>query len=308
MIAKKYKCEYCALPFTEARSVLIHQGEHINSGKKFSVSCPILNDKKRRIRDTPDLVKDLDPSKNKDIIWRGKPIDVLDLSANTTISIGWKCHICNHTWPATGINRNYHGSGCPACANRAINNYDGRNSMANTHPILGIELQGDATKIIAGTHAILSWKCHICNEKWSASGHSRITNSGKGNGTGCSGCAEYGFDQSKPAWVYQIRFETRDHGIFYKCGITNNEVRPRFVKIVKSYKENYDDLIDVKVIDKIYFESGSDAWNFELKLKASDYKLENFFSENFDGYTETFTPNILQFWDQLADEVEDRRV
>jgi hypothetical protein len=58
--------------------------------------------------------------------------------------------------------------------------------MANTHPLLAIELcsneHGKATELIAGTTKKLPWKCSICEHQWKAPGYSRV------NGTGCPAC------------------------------------------------------------------------------------------------------------------------
>jgi hypothetical protein len=49
---------------------------------------------------------------------------------------------------------------------KTINNFDGRNNMANTHPDLAKEYQGDANLIIAGTNKKLDWKCITCEHEW----------------------------------------------------------------------------------------------------------------------------------------------
>jgi hypothetical protein len=86
---------------------------------------------------------------------------------------------------------------------------------------------------------------------------------------GCPACAEYGFDTSKPGYVYQIRFHTRNNGVFYKCGITNRDYEIRAQEIINSYNQTYDDLINVRINDEVYFEEGSTARKFERKLQSS---------------------------------------
>jgi hypothetical protein len=56
--------------------------------------------------------------------------------------------------------------------------------MAVTHPKLAKEYQGDATKIVAGTHQRLDWKCSICEHEWKTSGKNR-----SGSLTGCGYCS-----------------------------------------------------------------------------------------------------------------------
>ena len=95
--------------------------------------------------------------------------------------------------------------------------------------------------------------------------------------SGCSACAKNGFDISKPASVYQIRFHTRNHGVFYKCGISNRDFMVRVKEIISSYEKQYDDAIAINVIDYLHFEEGSTAWDFERKLKTSGFDLGSAF-------------------------------
>ena len=46
-------------------------------------------------------------------------------------------------------------------------------------------------------------------------------------GSGCPACANGGFDQTKPAILYYLRVETRNH-LLWKIGITNRSVEERF--------------------------------------------------------------------------------
>jgi len=129
--------------------------------------------------DFPHLLADLDRSKNKNHTYKGKPIDVLELSAGTAKKIDWKCSTCEHEWQASGDSR-VRISGCPACAGQRLHS-DGRNSMAMTRPDLAAEYQGDATKVLAGTHLKLDWKCSTCEHEWQVPGNNRRT-------TGCPAC------------------------------------------------------------------------------------------------------------------------
>ena len=95
----------------------------------------------------------------------------------------WKCAVCDNEWSSSITNRTKNKSGCPACYGNALHS-DGRNSMAATHPHLAEEYQGDATKIMAGAHKKLNWKCAVCDNEWIAMASSRKT-----NGHGCPYCA-----------------------------------------------------------------------------------------------------------------------
>jgi Zn finger protein HypA/HybF involved in hydrogenase expression len=106
--------------------------------------------------------------------------DATKIFAGTTERLDWKCSTCEHEWINTGRGR-LMGRGCPACLNNEIH-YDGRNSMAVTHPELAKEFQGDASRVIAGTNKKLDWKCLTCEHEWKVSGGSRTS------GTGCPAC------------------------------------------------------------------------------------------------------------------------
>jgi Zn finger protein HypA/HybF involved in hydrogenase expression len=130
--------------------------------------------------DYPELLEELDLSKNNDLTFRGKPYIVFELKCGTNKKLDWKCSTCEHEWRVSGATR-MRGSNCPACVNQAIH-IDGRNSMAKTHPYLAKEYQGDATKIISGTGGKIDWKCSTCEHEWKALGSSRV------NGSGCPYC------------------------------------------------------------------------------------------------------------------------
>ena len=285
----KVVCEHCNELFSRKYGLNRHLGLLKNNGK-FKVACSGLDPslKKKMISDYPHLLKEYNGTE-----------DPTKIVAGTKKKLDWKCSTCDHEWKAKGDNR-VRGNGCAIC-NRGGLHSDGRNSMANTHPELEKEYLGDATKTIAKTYKKLDWKCSTCEHEWKAKGSDRVS---KGNG--CPACAEHGFDSSKPASVYQIRFHTRNNGVFYKCGITNREVHPRTITIINNYKETYDDIIDVRINDEIYFEDGSVAWDFERKLKTSGTDLgSEFFSRKFYGYTETFAPSVVPIWNTLKAEHTD---
>ena len=140
--------------------------------------------------DYPHLLVDLDMSKNKNHTFKGKPIDVLELMPGTNKKLDWKCNICEHEWNTSGNSRASSNTGCAACAGLRLHS-DGRNSMTNTHPKLASEHQGDSTKVIAGTMAILDWKCLTisetpCGHEWKSNGDNRVR-----GGNGCPACHGY---------------------------------------------------------------------------------------------------------------------
>jgi len=335
-MTKEVICEHCNRTFSRKEGLKAHLGLHKNNGN-YKVACPVLDPslKKKMISDYSQLLKEYNGSE-----------DPTKIVAGTNKKLDWKCSTCEHEWKAAGSTRS-RGIGCPACANQAIH-VDGRNSMAQTHPELSKEYQGDSTKVMAGTHKKLDWKCSTCEHEWKTTGshrtygsscpacsnqaihidgrnsmaktHPKLAIEYQGDATTifagtdkkldwkCSICEHEwkasGDNTSKPAYVYQIRFHTRNHGVFYKCGITNRDYIDRTKIIISSYKKHYDDAISINVIDYVHFEEGSTALDFERKLKTSGFDLgSEFFSKKFDGVTETFAPSVIPYWNTLKFEM-----
>ena len=193
----------------------------------------------------------------------------------------WKCSKCNHKWDTTGRNRSK-GSGCPPC-NRGGLHSDGSNSMAKTHPNLALELMpnkfGTAETLIAGTNHKLPWKCKICNYEWETSGSHRVL------GTGCSACADSGYNPSTVGYLY-IHHYSDGKNNWLKCGITNYPVdrirslrssANKFnIEIFEIEIEKFDDggippLCERELLDmtEIRFES-----NYDIDGKSGFFKYE----------------------------------
>jgi len=106
----------------------------------------------------------------------------------------WRCPNHPEPYAATAAAR-ARGAGCSFCSNQVL--LPGFNDIATTHPHLASELVGtDPATVFAGTHTRLTWKCGDCNNTWDAAGYSRLS------GSGCPNCAPYGFNPSKPAYLY----------------------------------------------------------------------------------------------------------
>lgn len=128
--------------------------------------------------------------------------------AGTNQKLRWRCGKCAWEWRTPGCNR-VSGSGCLACINRVV--IPGRNDLATTHPHLAAECLDDASTIVAGTPKKLRWRCGKCAYEWLAIGSSRVS------GRGCPKCAKYGFDSSKPSFLYLIQRPGQ-----FKYGISNH--------------------------------------------------------------------------------------
>ncbi len=131
----------------------------------------------------PHLIEEVKLNENKHLTFRGIPKDIFWFKVGTNKKITWECKKCNHIWKAQGNKRSYQSKGCPVCANQAIHE-DGRNSLKNTHSELAEECLDDASKIVAGTHKKINWKCKTCEHTWKAEGKSR-----RYDGRGCPACA-----------------------------------------------------------------------------------------------------------------------
>ena len=145
-------------------------------------------------------------------------------------------------------------TGCPVCARGGLHS-DGRNSMAVTHPELAKEYQGDATKIIAGTHQILDWKCSTCGYKWQASGTNRE------RGTGCRPCSKSGYNPTRIGYLY-IHHYTDGKNDWIKCGITN--VPESRIKDLRRRANKYN--IEIIELEIYKFDDGKIPENCEREL------------------------------------------
>ncbi len=85
--------------------------------------------------------------------------DPKSVVAGTNKKLAWRCQL-GHKYEATGDSRTSKKTGCPICSNQKV--LAGFNDLATTHPELAKEAYGwDPTKVIAGTHKKLTWKCKL---------------------------------------------------------------------------------------------------------------------------------------------------
>jgi hypothetical protein len=104
--------------------------------------------------------------------------------------------------------------------------------------------------------------------------------------TGCPGCAESGFDQTKPGILYYVAVMKDDGGTLYKIGITNLSVQRRFLNL---------DLDRMRIVK---------IWNFPIGRSAAEREAEILSQFTWDRYlgpeilvsagnTELFTRDVL---------------
>ena len=90
----------------------------------------------------------------------------------------------------------------------------GFNDLKTKFPDIAKEADGwDPSTVITGSHKKFPWKCSTCNYKWKT-GIDQRTGKDK---TGCSVCAQSGYNPEKPAWFYLMKRENEQ-----QFGITNN--------------------------------------------------------------------------------------
>ena len=109
-------------------------------------------------------------------------------------------------------------------------------------------------------------------------------------GVGCSSCANHGFNPSKPAILYYLRFQF-ESDFYYKIGITNNTTSKRF----QSEKTPY------IVIKETHYLVGKDARDKEQAILKQfvkyKYKGQSFLTVG--GNTELFNRDVLQLDDSI---------
>jgi len=286
----------------------------VTSGEKRSArghGCPVCSesgqnaihhDGRNSMRTThPELAEEFDMERNH-------PHTPDNVKAGTHLNLYWVCRTisetpCGHRWLTVSKNRSRNGDGCPACSNRVVHE-DGRNSMRNTHPELAEEFDMEKNapltpdNVLAGTNKKLHWICRTksknpCGKKWEAMSSGRVNPLIL---SGCPNCAEYGFNQTNPAWYYVYAVIRPDGSIHcYKGGKTNENLDQRFnsqrdsLKDVKGYED-----FEYSRIEKIRG-SGKFIHKLELKLLKVDKKIRFPPIEGMKGKEELFKINPLDY-------------
>jgi hypothetical protein len=179
----------------------------------------------------------------------GRNLKLLGEYTNSRTPTLFGCDVCDYEWLAkpSGI---LYGKGCPCCAGVLKSSKEKINKKLEDEN-KPVRLVGEFINMKTRAR----FRCEICEYEWDTPPNS-IMNCG----TGCPKCAKYGFDPSKPAWLYY--FEIDNHGQseyenLYKIGITNTTFDRRY---------NKTELKKMKLLFKIYFENGATAYVVEQKL------------------------------------------
>lgn len=172
-------------------------------------------------------------------------------------------------------------NGCPSCASttksttkdfvsKAVavhgNKYD--------YSITEYKLSSKKVKIICKIHGLFEQtpSCHL-------------------SGQGCSGCANHGFDPSKPGVMYYIKFDSDTEFPLYKIGIANdNDV----IKRIKSMK--VDKMFNPTILVIMPFEIGADAYKLE-QLLHKEYAKHKYYGDPImkNGNTELFVKDVMGY-------------
>lgn len=110
--------------------------------------------------------------------------DILTVSIGSKYRALWRCAKCGHEWRTAVKNRSTVGTGCPACAGRAL--IVGVNDLATTDPDIAAQLDDptvSATELTRGTRRVVRWWCPK-GHHWQASVLNRTSAR-----SGCGVCA-----------------------------------------------------------------------------------------------------------------------
>lgn len=112
-------------------------------------------------------------------------------------------------------------------------------------------------------------------------------NHARENKAGCPGCAESGFDQTKPGMLYYVAVTKDDGGTLYKIGITNLSVKKRFPTL---------DLDRIRIVKTWPFAIGRNAAEREIEILCQ-FSGDRYHGPDIligAGNTELFTRDVLE--------------
>ena len=238
----------------------------LNSLINLNRGCPVCGGTKK---------SNSEEFKNKSIEKHGDKYDyskVIYVNNKTKVTI--RCH--QHGVFLQTPDAHLSGQGCPKCANNVRKSTE--DFIAKARVIHGDKY--DYSKVIyVNNKTKVTIRCH-------QHGAFLQTPDAHLSGRGCPGCAQTGFDQTKPATMYAIR---SDCGQYVKIGIANN-FEQRFSQLRRATP------FDVFVIERIECD-GQTARQFE---KMFHDKFESAGFTGFDGATEWLQWSTeLQYWLRL---------
>jgi len=220
-------------------------------------------------------------------------VDPQRYSAGSAKRCMWHDTTCGHTWGPIAISSRTRGAGCGVCAGKTV--VPGVNDLATIAPSLALEAYGwDPTIVHPGSKKSRTWKCSTCARVWDTAPAWRM------RGSGCSSCAERGFQVTKRGYLYLItnavaatgedQLVAPQPGSYFKIGITNDLA----ARLGTHAGTGLRTVLDIRVHD-----DGAAVAELERRLKAAAVKhgwasAKKAGHPAFDGYTETFvvTPAV----------------
>jgi hypothetical protein len=144
-------------------------------------------------------------------------------TAGSMKRVMWRIADCGHSWgPVPISSRARKGTGCGVCSGKTV--VSGVNDILTLAPAVGIEAHGwDATRVHPGSKKSRPWRCSTCSHTWETAPAWRM------RGSGCSQCAERGYQASKRGYLYlitnwrpgQVTPEEEASVTYVKVGISN---------------------------------------------------------------------------------------
>jgi predicted nucleic acid-binding Zn-ribbon protein len=175
-----------------------HRWQAAPHGRSRGSGCPKCVRRKagaqRRIADSdrslsavrPDLAREFQAARNGDL-------NPSTLAPYSRENVWWRCSSCQHEWQ-TAPHFRMGGTGCPACAKRAMAAKKSRvppdRSLLVKRPEIAAELdpvkngETDASTIAAFSNKKLWWLCPSCGNSWEAAPYAR------GKAGRCPACRE----------------------------------------------------------------------------------------------------------------------
>ncbi|WP_240899446.1 Helicase associated domain protein [Kineococcus indalonis] len=225
---------------------------------------------------------------HRDIATQIIGVDPRRYSAGSSKRCMWHDPSCGHTWGPIAISTRTRGAGCGVCAGKTV--VPGVNDLASIAPSLAAEAHGwDPGTVHPGSKKNRTWKCSTCPRVWDTAPAWRM------RGSGCSSCAERGFQVTKRGYLYMITDSaatldadlpvTPQEGSYLKIGITNDLA----ARLGTHAGTGLRTVLDIRAHD-----DGAAILELERCLKAAAAKhgwatAKEAGHPAFDGYTETFT-------------------
>jgi len=224
----------------------------------------------------PHLLEEWDYDKNK-------PPE--SYTPNSPKKVHWKCSTCGFNWNSS-LHTRTKGVGCPYCAGQIVRP---DHNLAVCFPELLQEWDYQRNskppeQYLPKVRHVVWWKCPKCDHSWQSSIVLRTRGFKK-----CSKCSkyDYGFDKTKPGYLYIQAINFNWENEIIKFGITNRNPNSRMREQQRESGGNH------LFIATQYFEHGAHALEIEQAIKKEFKDVLNASVRKFGGSTETMPKKYL---------------